>query len=133
MGLTVRISMGFEDHYTNIPGVHQQGVAAATTGLSAAQKEDSGADLASFMTHIRREAYELIKIAAMHSASMQDCKTVYLQNPPQYTLGRGGIFDIANLHMIMLQNLFYGAILSLSKSWPGTTPQCYSGLKTNPM
>ena len=106
--IEVRISLGFEDHFMEIPGVHQQGVAAATTGLSAAQKEDSGADLSSFMTHIRREAYELIKIAAMHSASMQDCKIIYLQNPPQYTLGRGGIFDIANLHMIMLQNVFYG-------------------------
>ena len=103
--LEVRVAMGFEDHFLNIPGVHQSEVALAT-GVS--NSEENGADLASLMTHLRRECYDLIKIAAIHSASMQNGKISYLQNPLGFMNGFGGIFDIQNLHSLMLQNIFVG-------------------------
>ncbi len=82
---------------------------------------DTDVELATQMQHTRCRAYDLISIAAIHSASVQDSggagsgggrassettRTPYfLQNPTTWTPGRGGLFDVPNVVSMIQQSL----------------------------
>jgi len=103
--LEIRSAMGFEDHYVNIPGAHHQSVAVSTNQWKH-NTTVGGPDFASLMTHLRRESYDLLKIAAFQTASMQQGCTGFLKNPLSYSHGQGGLFDWQNLNSVLVHSLF---------------------------
>ena len=105
--LEIRSAMGFEDHYVNIPGAHHQSVAVSSNQWKH-NVNVGGPDFASLMTHLRRESYDILKIAAFQTASMQQGHIGFLKNPLTYTPGQGGLFDWQNLNAVLVHSLFNG-------------------------
>ena len=77
--LEIRSAMGFEDHYVNIPGAHHQSVAVSSNQWKH-NVNVGGPDFASLMTHLRRESYDILKIAAFQTASMQQGHIGFLKH-----------------------------------------------------
>ena len=82
--LEIRSAMGFEDHYVNIPGAHHQSVAVSSNQWKH-NVNVGGPDFASLMTHLRRESYDILKIAAFQTASMQQGDIGFLKNPLSFS------------------------------------------------
>ena len=92
--------MGFEDHYVNIPGAHHQSWLRVPTSGSIMYML-VGLDFASLMSHLRRESYDILKVAAFQTAAMQQGNIKHLKNPLSYTPGQGGLYDWQNLNSVL--------------------------------
>ena len=100
--------MGYEDHFeTNSDGTSSKASASVLNNINAASESD--VELATQSAHVRTRCYDLLGLAATHSASVQGNNVGdirYRENPKTWKPNTsGGLFDTPNIVPMLQQSV----------------------------
>ena len=101
--------MGYEDHFETNHGVGTSSRASASVLNNINSASESDIELATQTTHVRTRCYDLLGLAAVHSASVQGTQlgdVHYRENPTTWQPNTsGGLFDVPNIVTMIQQSV----------------------------